>query len=801
MQEKGKRRRASVLLFVMSACLLGLGVPAAQASLSDVPTPTITGPLPDNAISHPFASLLPADKADLTAHGYEEKEYLISGEAFKYTTPALPAPPGDPNTATGVKVLDGPNVDGSYPYTTRILVRRPISAADFNGALIVDWENVTAGYDLETTWRGQSPDEIMDDGYAWIGASVQTVGVNFLKTWPQDPTRYASLDTTGGGHVTPTDALSYDIYSQVAKAARGFLNGRDPMDGLEPSTILAEGGSQSGGRLRSYYNSIQPVAQAYDGFIIEVATGSLRPDLAAKVIRVLSQRESAIQQPDVDTSNYRLWEVAGASHVPKPIQDAWGAFLARDVPGQAPFTCAKQPLSEVPLGDVVQKAEDAIVAWINGGPAPAMSPRMSYASPNTYLFNALGQAEGGIRLATILDPVALNDNVNTFAPGTTDPFSLGFCTLLGSNTPFSATLLGALYSDYGDYVHKFNTASAGLVSQGFLSPTSAQREDDAAALFPDLRPTKPSVATGGHTSVGQFTLTWLGTKAPGTTFELQHRNGSGADWTDVPGAAALTTPSFTFTAGSPEAEGTWSYRVRSKTDTPAQQYRPEDNEITPFSDQLDGVAVDHSGPPAPLVIADRMPEFAGNGGWFKDTVTVSFTGLLDPPLADGTPGSGLDPATVPGPQTFTTSGAHTVSGMTKDRAGNSSASASLTVQVDSDAPMVSVMCPTGVFVGDVVNAVATASDGQSGLAMDPSGNVAVDTSSPGTKTTTVTAVDNVGHSASASCMTLVHALPMGTPGPAGKDGKDGIDGKDGKDGAVGPAGPAGPKGPEGRSRS
>jgi hypothetical protein len=54
-----------------------------------------------------------------------------------------------------------------------------------------------------------------------------------------------------------------------------------------------------------------------------------------------------------------------------------------------------------------------------------------------------------------------------------------------------------------------------------------------------------------------------------------------------------------------------------------------------------------------------------------------------------------------------------------------------------------------------VVATVTAADGQSGLAQDPSGTVAIDTSSAGAKTVTRTAVDNVGHSVESSCTTLV----------------------------------------------
>ncbi len=57
----------------------------------------------------------------------------------------------------------------------------------------------------------------------------------------------------------------------------------------------------------------------------------------------------------------------------------------------------------------------------------------------------------------------------------------------------------------------------------------------------------------------------------------------------------------------------------------------------------------------------------------------------------------------------------------------------------------------------------TASDGQSGLASDPSGSVPIDTSKEGPQTITRTATDNVGHETTASCTTQVGYVDPGAP--------------------------------------
>ena len=166
-----------------------------------------------------------------------------------------------------------------------------------------------------------------------------------------------------------------------------------------------------------------------------------------------------------------------------------------------------------------------------------------------------------------------------------------------------------------------------------------------------------------------------------------------------------------------------------------------------------GINIDRTAPTAPSVTPDRAPDYGEGGGWYGDEVMVSFAGAGDPGLANGDAGSGVDPATVPADAVFDSSGSHTASGTVRDRAGNESATASVTVQVDADDPFVSLVCPsTPVLLGSTASASWTASDAESGLATPVSGSVSLDTSSVGTKSASApTAEDNVGHSAGATC--------------------------------------------------
>jgi hypothetical protein len=149
---------------------------------------------------------------------------------------------------------------------------------------------------------------------------------------------------------------------------------------------------------------------------------------------------------------------------------------------------------------------------------------------------------------------------------------------------------------------------------------------------------------------------------------------------------------------------------------------------------------------------------------------VSFASNGTATLPDGSEGAALEPSSLTETQTVATSGSHTVCGTVADVLGNVSAPGCVTVQVDATPPSLEVSCPaTAELDATGVNATVTASDGQSGLAKDPSGTVAIATASLGQQTTTETAVDNVGNETTRSCTTdVIYTLAKLKPNPAKK---------------------------------
>ena len=262
-------------------------------------------------------------------------------------------------------------------------------------------------------------------------------------------------------------------------------------------------------------------------------------------------------------------------------------------------------------------------------------------------------------------------------------------------------------------------------------------------------PGAPTLSAGSNPNAsGVFTLAWTGANPLqyfGLSYTLQHHNAEGPSWSNV--ATGIEALEFAFTGGG-ESEGTWIYRV---------QGHDEGNSLTTaFSPESAAIKVDKTPPLAPTASADRPVEFAGGGGWYKNTVEVSFASNGDPALIDGSLGTGVNPASIPASQTFTESGSHKACGKVADNVGNESSEGCLTVHVESTPPNLEVTCPAMVAIGaSGVNATITASDAYSGLKTNPSGTVPINTSTSGLKTVTATAVSNVGTEVTKSCSTFV----------------------------------------------
>jgi Alpha/beta hydrolase domain len=448
------------------AALAAPAVPRVAAPHSAAPA--VTGPVTGGTHGFPMTG----SSVDLRSRGYAEQEYFFSGTAHGYTS-------DQPLTSDGRwHVRQG----AAAPYTSRMLVRAPIDPRRFNGTVVVEWLNVSAGRDIDVDWDyGFS--RLLSDGFAYVGVSAQMVGINALKTW--DPARYGSLGS-------PSDDYSYDIFRQAGELLRsGSAHG--PMRGLRARYLIADGESQSAGRMTTYVDAIAPTAKVYDGFLIHSngATGAplsgtlrpptptlLRTDLARPVLNFETETDVLNHLParQPDDRYHRLWEAAGTAHVDSDVLTLFGYQQHRQEPQAADPKCTA-PYNTAPQSYLFDTAYAALREWVRSGKQPPKAPRMQINAAGTDVArDAYGNGLGGIRLPQLEVPTAtLTGTGNTAAD--TNPVS-AFCFLFGTTRPFDAATLGRLYPTHTAYVRKFSAATRKLAAEGFILPP-----DVAAALF------------------------------------------------------------------------------------------------------------------------------------------------------------------------------------------------------------------------------------------------------------------------------------------------------------------------------
>lgn len=440
--------------FAPFAIVLGLLLPAAPAASAapapgPVPVPHLVGPLPGTVPGDRLADRIEdtypffSTPDDLAAVGYVEQEFHVSGTADGYAA-------------------DGTRVATGVPYTTRIVVRRPAHARHFSGTALVEWQNVTAGYDLDALWNAES---VVREGHAWVGVSAQRVGVDQLRAW--SPARYGGLDVTGGGRLT-ADELSYDIFGQ---AGRAVADG-PALGGLRVRTLLAIGASQSAGRMTVLYDRVlpqqRPVFHGY-GFIVGPAPTRAG---AEPVFQVLSETDVRSAQRPPDTDRFRRWEVAGGAHSGYHGQVYREPISERDLGAAPTYDCDRPPFSRVPMHHVTAAAYEHLRRWVERGTPPPMARPLEFEPDGvTKKRDELGLALGGIRLSQVAVPTALNTGDNS---GET------FCRLFGTHVPFDARTLARLYPTRAAYLVRVVAADAANVRAGHLLPADAKRNLEEA---------------------------------------------------------------------------------------------------------------------------------------------------------------------------------------------------------------------------------------------------------------------------------------------------------------------------------
>jgi alpha/beta hydrolase family protein len=423
---------------------------------------------------------------DLSTVGYQQQEYFLGGMASAFTNTSELGSDGEWVIETGEEAA----------YTTRILVRRPSNADDFNGTVVVEWMNVSSGFDFTPVWDNGHV-ELIREGYTWVGVSAQSVSIYGregslipfnLKS--VDPERYAAL-------LHPGDSFSYDIFSQVARAIRN-PRGLNVLEGLTVQYLIGAGQSQSAFRLTTYVNAIHPVYNPYDAYLIHSranysAALSQSPQVGIKApedvfIRtdlnvpvMVFQSETDLLRPTLntvrvrqpDTESFRTWEVAGTSHT--DLYSSGGGWsdigddpgIAAVVENTGVLSC-DSPINFGPLHYVYNAALNAMNGWLDRGEAPASAEPLSISDDqSSFVLDMVGNVLGGIRTPYVDAPVAV---LSGLGQGENS-----FCGLFGTTSLLSASELVNLYGDKTAYVSAVTESSNAAVAAGFILQVDADQ--------------------------------------------------------------------------------------------------------------------------------------------------------------------------------------------------------------------------------------------------------------------------------------------------------------------------------------
>ena len=305
---------------------------------SPVAVPTVAGPVTGGEPDVPV-NAMPTEFAK--QYGYAEKEYYFSGRATAYEA--------DGEWGKDGKWSVKPTTTAAYK--SRMVVRTPTDPKKFNGTVVVEWFNETAGRDADPDF-GFAHAELIRDGFAYVGVSAQALGITgqggFTIPIPgyhpvslkiQNPARYSTL-------THPGDDYSYDIFSQAAQAI-WRPKGVNPLGSLHPSRLIATGESQSAARMVTYVNAISPISNLFGGFVIHsrgndgAAINAASKDANPEVALIRTDISSPVMTTQTETDLFGLGFYPSRAS-PTPTSSERGRWPVPRTPTRARSTTASR---------------------------------------------------------------------------------------------------------------------------------------------------------------------------------------------------------------------------------------------------------------------------------------------------------------------------------------------------------------------------------------------------------------------------------------------------------------------------
>jgi hypothetical protein len=321
------------------------------------------------------------------------------------------------------------------------------------------------------------------------------------------------------------DGLRWDMYSQVGALLKSSAPGK-PLAGFRVQALYM---TSQGGDPTTYMNAIHAHATVdgrrpiYDGYVSRPPFAAARinqcvpappagdprqvvKNVGVPVIAVAAEGDLVTtyvarrNDSDEPADRYRLYEVAGASHIDARAYFGFPAMADQAAAGNAqgtpewPFNAPCEPAIPLMPVSILGVVYDATFAnldqWVrNGVPAPR-APRIDLAATPAPAAVAIpaaaaqagaalaapsapqpaldesGHARGGVRTPYVDVPLA------SYATGSKGP---GSCPEMGHLTPFDKARLRMLYGDARGYATKLKASVDRLVKERWLTPGDARR--------------------------------------------------------------------------------------------------------------------------------------------------------------------------------------------------------------------------------------------------------------------------------------------------------------------------------------
>jgi Alpha/beta hydrolase domain len=448
--------------------LMGLQIPlrASGAAKSAV---RLLGPLPDT----PAKGLM---VWNVTAVGYAAEEFFLSGRTNTYRPVSMADAP-DVASRDNVKDLGARDfsrqiVKADQPFTTRLIVYRPLDARRFSGNVIVESLHPTGG-GSSLAWNTLHS-FFVANGDAYVGVQ-HPLTIAGLKA--ADAARYDVLTADGATQL-------WGMLAQTG-AAMKMGGAGSPLRGYGVRHVVLTGYSYTGvatATFANYHHRESKLADGrnvFDGYLPMADAQYVRP-LDVPVMRLNTQSDyngfGGLNNRRADDDRYRHYEVAGAAHValappadaaippaPAPLAPAPGQPHFSAAECQAGFPKGSHP-NDFPLY-LIQAAMFAnMFEWLKTGRAPPRSAFIETNADGSTLLDEWGNAKGGVRLPQVSVPIA------TYGVG-----SNAACLLFGYTDPFPAARSKTLYGDQAGYLAKVQVSIDALLGERLILRSGAER--------------------------------------------------------------------------------------------------------------------------------------------------------------------------------------------------------------------------------------------------------------------------------------------------------------------------------------